>query len=242
MNKVKVILLKVKVILLIVCFGALALGIFWMIFSGMVGKDVGSAYGNTVGIGIGSFKSVGEFKNAYDEGTSIAEQVKDTEVTMGTKVDNTGEKLQVLAAKTTVKNVLEYTDQSFNWNKYKRLETLDIEIIFTVDLSKAQVANNLVVIPIPEVSLYNDESARKVLATYQALPFVDSAEDGFNIALNSTKELMSNAEETLSNYDALYSQAKESAKKQVAALYRSMNVEGKEVSVIFDYETEAGDR
>lgn len=223
---------KFKKIASLVCIVMGMVGIFAIVFSSSVGGKMGSDFGTAVGIGVGSFKGVVTFQDAYEEAKNEELQVKDTQVTIGTGLDGEGEKLQVLVAKTTVKNVLEKVNETFKWD-YKKLEQLCFEVVFTVDLSKARVSDGSVFIPEPEISLYNDESARQVIAEYNNLPFGGSAEDGFDMSMNAMKEIMKNSKESLTNYDELLSQAKDAAKIQVADLYRSLSTDGKKVEVTF---------
>lgn len=213
-------------------------GIVIVIASAVAGNTMGGNFGTAVGIGVGSYRSVGTFVNAYEEGKDEALQVKDTEISVATGLDGEGEKLQVLVARTTMVNLLTMTNESFNWD-YKRLEQLYFDVVFTVDLSKAKLSEGSVVIPEPEVTLYSDESARNVLAEYNGLPFAGSAEDGFDISMNSMKEIVKNAKENLANYDDMFSRAKSAAKVQVADLYRSMGTDGKPVEVSF-FASESG--
>ncbi len=224
--------LKINTITWVASIGIGLVGIFSIAVSGTVGRRAGTDFGTAVGVGVGSFKSVQEFSEAYDEGTSKALEVKDTEVSVSTGLDGEGQKLQVLVGKTTVQNLLTFTNETFKWD-YKELEKLSFEIVFTVDLSKAKVSQGSVVIPEPEMSLYNDESAREVIGRYNGLAFGGSAEDGFDISLNSMKELMKNSKEKLANYDELFSQAKDSARVQVANLYSSLSTDGSRVEVSF---------
>lgn len=224
--------LNINTITWVASIGAALVGVFAIAASGTLGNRAGTDLGTAVGVGVGSYKSVKEFSDAYDEGTSKALEVKDTEVRVGTDLDGEGQKLQVLVGKTTVQNLLTFTNETFKWN-YKELEKLSFEVVFTVDLSKAKVSEGSVLIPEPEVSLYNDESAREVIARYNGLPFGGSAEDGFDMSMNSMKEIMKNSKEELANYDELLSQAKDSAKIQVPNLYSSLSTDGSKVEVPF---------
>ena len=224
--------LNINTITWVASIGVALVGVFAIAASGTMGSNAGTAFGTAVGVGVGSYRSVKEFSDAYDEGTSKALEVKDTEVNVATGLDGEGQKLQVLVGKATVQNLLTFTDEKFKWD-YKELEKYSFEVVFTVDLSRAKVSEGSVVIPEPEVSLYNDESAREVIARYNGLPFGGSAEDGFDMSMNSMKEIMKNSKEELANYDELISQAKDSAKIQVANLYSYLNTNGGKVEVSF---------
>lgn len=193
-----------------------------------VGNAFGTSVGEAVGTAIGSYNGLTQdYWVGLNEGKGQGLSADDTEVTDITSIIQETEKLQVLVARVTLDVSHEVGD------KYAAIYLLRGEAIFTVDLSGAQIDNdlNIVMIPQPEVHLDFDESEVEKIAEWQTKFFDSSTKDGYTAYMNSIEQSKENATEFIANYDELIAQAQGAAKKQVQMLV--MNMTGKSVSVLF---------
>lgn len=193
-----------------------------------IGNAFGTSVGEAVGTAIGSYNGITQdYWEGWDEGKEQGLSADDTEVTDITSIIRGTGKLQILVAKVALDVSHEVGD------KYAAIYLLRGEAIFTVDLSGAQIDNdmNIVMIPQPEVHLDFDESEVEKIAEWQTCFFDGSTEDGYTAYMNSIEQSREHAKESIANYDELIAQAQEAAKKQVQMLV--MNMTGKSVSVSF---------
>lgn len=203
-----------------------------------LGNDIGAGLGDLVGTAVGSFEGIKTYKEGWEEGKTEGLSASDTEVSdiVGLsgfeKYISEAAILQVLVARVSVEDLNKVGD------KYAAIYLLRGEVIFTVDLGKAQIdADQDVVklkIPQPEHSkIMIDETEVENIAEWQSLFFNGSTKDGYDEYMNSIDQIKENVEESISDYDTLFHRACEAARKQVEILVGNMIVEGKTVEVEF---------
>lgn len=197
------------------------------------GTAVGNGMGSVVGTAVGSYKGVTEgWQKGLVEGKDAGLSATDVTIDVKSSIKELG-RLEVLTASVSLKH-------SFNIGENKDYSYLAIlmgNAVFTVDLDKSLFEDTeteiLITLPQPEMELTIDESRSKKLADKQT-PFLDgNAEDGYIAAMNARKEIMTNAEETITNYSTLLDQARSSAEKSVKNFAESVSIEKKEITVIF---------
>lgn len=168
-----------------------------------VGTAIGSAKGITIGLQEGGKAGAEAGINAHD----IKAEIKGTIQAMG--------KLEVMAASVSLQNVNTIGDT------YAGLYLISGDAIFTIDLNKAQIDFNqdetevTITVPQPDLNIYLNQNNTKKLAEFQKFSLTVSAEDGLQDYLNMMTETVQATKAKMSNYDALVSQANESAKNQV---------------------------
>ena len=204
-----------------------------------IGNVVGEELGEMVGPAVGSFEGVTQtYWEGMKDGKRQGLSASDTEVS--DMVDfSSFEKyiletatLQVLVARVSMEDYHEVGD------KYAALYLLPGEVVFTVNLWEAQIDidQNTVKVKIPQPKLGDFtiyETGVEKIAEWKSTFFDGSMEDGYTAYMNSLDQIKENAEEYISNYDVLFHQAREAAKKQVQMLAETMNISGNSVSVEF---------
>lgn len=180
-----------------------------------IGTTVGQTNGKIVGTAIGSAKGITvgtqEGKNAGEKAGLDAE---DTTVDIKGSMEALG-KLEVLAAGVSLKNINKIGDA------YTGLYLINGDAVFSIDLAEAEISFSqdgkdvYITIPEPDLEVYLDQNSTKKLAESQKFSFTVSAEDGLIAYLNSMTQTVEKVKETMVNYDSLFVDAKESAKKQV---------------------------
>ena len=218
--------IKAKVLFLLVLIFAAAIagsGLYWRHQAKSIGEAVGAGTGTVVGRLAGSLDGI---TNGTEDGKKAAISTEDTETVVREQMEQT-EKLEVLAAGVQLSNFHKIGDDDSP--KYAALYLINATVVFTVDLSQAEVTlreddNTLhVCLPRPECSLYIDGAVEKA-AEYQKTRFTASAEDGFDAYLNSVKQLQNATEENLSNYDQLTESARAAAENQVQMLVSAVSI------------------
>ncbi len=188
----------------------------------LVGRAIGSAEGMTRGRKEGSSAGQAEGLSAVDTEVELANELHE--------ISN----LEVLVASVKIKD----THSIGKDIDYMALYLLKGEVIFSVDLSKAQtsVLNNQIHIVLPEPSgqLIIDQSQIEKIAEYQKHYFSGDAESGFDAFLNSMAKVQEATAETLNNYDVLIDSARESAINQVTLLAKTVSKTEKDIYIEFE--------
>ena len=195
----------------------------------------GHAVGNTVGTATGTLQAATVVVPAYQEGKEEGLSAKDMEVSIN-RIKEVG-KLDVLAVNAKMTDVMKDGD------KYAALLEIGVDVIFSVDISRANLlfGENVVVIvlPEPEVELSFDSTRTRLMDEWERVILNGSTKDGIDLYINSLKEIKQNAKEHISDYKYLESRAEESAKKQIAEMAQMFAGNNTVVNVRFD-ETEGG--
>ncbi|WP_026522735.1 DUF4230 domain-containing protein [Butyrivibrio sp. VCB2001] len=187
----------------------------------ITGKIMGSFEGLTTGRIEGSEAGKEEGLSAENTTAEIATQMKELQ------------NLEVLVASVKVSDVHTVGVKQ----DYKALYLVKGEVIFSVDLSKAEVKevdDTLIIsIPQPVGKLIFDPDKIEKKAEFERYLRAGSAEDGMKEMLNTLAKMQDATAETLNNYDSLVNAAKQSAVKQVARLAESSSLNDKTISVEF---------
>ena len=186
--------------------------------AGIIGNAVGQTNGQIVGTAIGSAKGVTVgAKEGKEAGENAGTSAKDTTVDIKGSMEALG-KLEVLVAGVTLKNINKIGDT------YAGLYVISGDAVFSVDLAVAEISFSqdlkdvYITIPEPDLELYLDQQSTEKLAETQHFSLSVTARDGLINYLNTMAEIERNVEDTLTNYDVLFSEAKNSAKHQVQQL------------------------
>lgn len=215
-------------IIFLASLGFLIFGIISSVNAKSAGESIGNAIGTFAGAANGSFNGTQDGKKAGKEAGLSA---KDTEVNIDGKLVNIN-KLQVLVAGIKEHHVFSIGDD------YKALFIKNGTAVFTVDFSKMIVekANNnsiKIILPMPEVTTYFDESETEMIAEYQKANWSGNANDGSTAKVNSDKEITRKMQEAVSADSDLMKQAMDSAVKQVKTIAESVNINGDIINVEF---------
>lgn len=178
------------------------------------GKCIGSVEGIAVGVGAGA--EAGE-----QEGLSA----KDTEVKIIERVRELGN-LEVLNV-SMKRNVINEADGG----KTCVLWSAKCEASYAVDLTKAEISNDIVIIPYPELSISFDSPEK--IAQYQKRKNTGSSINGSTEYINSENEIRNKIQEELKNNSDLSQKAQDAAINQVEILIKNISVKGKQINVEF---------
>ena len=178
------------------------------------GKCIGSVEGIAVGVGAGA--EAGE-----QEGLSA----KDTEVKIIGRVRELGN-LEVLNV-SMKRNVINKADGG----KTCVLWSAKCEASYAVDLTKAEISNDIVIIPYPELSISFDSPEK--IAQYQKRKNTGSSINGSTEYINSEKKIRDKIQEELKNNSDLSQKAQDAAKNQVYILIKNISVNGNQINVEF---------
>lgn len=178
------------------------------------GKCIGSVEGIAVGVGAGA--EAGE-----QEGLSA----KDTEVKIIGRVRELGN-LEVLNV-SMKRNVINKADGG----KTCVLWSAKCEASYAVDLTKAEISNDIVIIPYPELSISFDSPEK--IAQYQKRKNTGSSINGSTEYINSENEIRDKIQEELKNNPDLSQKAQDAAINQVEILIKNISVNGKQITVEF---------
>lgn len=173
------------------------------------GKCIGSVEGIAVGVGAGA--EAGE-----QEGLSA----KDTEVKIIGRVRELGN-LEVLNV-SMKRNVINKADGG----KTCVLWSAKCEASYAVDLTKAEISNDIVIIPYPELSISFDSPEK--IAQYQKRKNTGSSINGSTEYINSEKKIRDKIQEELKNNSDLSKKAQVAAINQVEILIKNISVNGKQ--------------
>lgn len=178
------------------------------------GKCIGSVEGIAVGVGAGA--EAGE-----QEGLSA----KDTEVKIIERVRELGN-LEVLNV-SMKRNVINKADGG----KTCVLWSAKCEASYAVDLTKAEISNDIVIIPYPELSISFDSPEK--IAQYQKRKNTGSSINGSTEYINSEKKIRDKIQEELKNNSDLSKKAQVAAINQVEILIKNISVKGNQINVEF---------
>lgn len=228
--------LPVSWVLAVCCVLAAALLIFTISLkanSSSVGSSFGRNIGTLAGRAVGSVQGMTEGSvSGTKAGREAGKSAEDTCAFIEGEFRQIS-RLEVLAASVKLSNFHKVGENV----KYAALYLVNGNVVFTVDLAQTEVRAEgqtlQIRIPQPECDLYIDDSSIEKAAEYQRKLFNGSAEDGYDIYLNSMKKLHQVSEDTLSNYNELLEAAKASAEKQVTALAQSASKSFRDVTVEF---------
>ena len=199
-----------------------------------IGSALGTGTGSLVGKAIGSLEGMSKGRDEGKEaGRTAGLSAEDTEAAIANELHQINN-LEVLVASVKLSNF-----HTIGENKdYAALYLVNGNVVFTVDLSKAEIVFEKdglhITLPKPKGTLYLDESSVKKVAEYQKKFFNGNAEDGFDAYLNTMKTMQEATEETLDNYDVLVSSAREAAEKQVTLLAQSVSTVSKQIHIGFN--------
>ena len=174
------------------------------------GKCIGSVEGIAVGVGAGA--EAGE-----QEGLSA----KDTEVKIIGRVRELGN-LEVLNV-SMKRNVINEADGG----KTCVLWSAKCEASYAVDLTKAEISNDIVIIPYPELSISFDSPEK--IAQDQYRKNSGRSINGSTEYINSEKKIRDKIQEELKNNSDLSKKAQVAAKNQVYILIKNISVNGKQI-------------
>lgn len=197
-------------------------------------ENLGTKLGSRNGTAMGSINGFIDGKSAGEaDGKEAGLSAEDTTVDVKGFFEGAGDMgvLQVLSASVDMSNV-----HSIGEN-YAALYHMIGKAVFTVDLNNAEVLTGddsvFILIPVPEVKVEIDETQTKKIAEYQNVLFNGKTSEGYEAHVNSQKEVMSNLEETVTNYDTLMDMAKKSALSTVKELAENVSTEERKVIVNF---------
>lgn len=212
------------------------------IFSCSAGKNVSSKMGDAVGTFTGSFDGVTVgLKEGTEAGREEGLSAGDTKVSFKDKMDEVG-KLEVLTAGVGIKNLHTVGE------KYASIYVLKGNIIFSVDLTKAEftedkVKNTMTIkLPQPEAELTINEEETDKLAERQNKVFDGSAKDGYEEYLNTMKKTQSEMEEVIGNYAQLLEQARNSARTQIGYIAQQASLSERDIIFEFADEEESNEQ
>lgn len=178
------------------------------------GKCIGSVEGIAVGVGAGA--EAGE-----QEGLSA----KDTEVKIIERVRELGN-LEVLNV-SMKRNVINEADGG----KTCVLWSAKCEASYAVDLTKAEISNDIVIIPYPELSISFDSPEK--IAQYQKRKNTGSSINGSTEYINSENKIRDKIQKELKNNSDLSKKAQVAAINQVEILIKNISVNGNQINVEF---------
>ena len=178
------------------------------------GKCIGSVEGIAVGVGAGA-------EAGGQEGLSA----KDTEVKIIERVRELGN-LEVLNV-SMKRNVINKADGG----KTCVLWSAKCEASYAVDLTKAEISNDIVIIPYPELSISFDSPEK--IAQYQKRKNTGSSINGTTEYMNSENKIRNKIQEELKNNPDLSQKAQDAAKNQVYILIKKISVNDKQRNVEF---------
>lgn len=203
------------------------------IFSCSAGKTLGNKTGGAVGTFTGSFDGVTVgLKEGTEAGRAEGLSANDTKASFKDKMDEVG-KLEVLTAGVGIKNLHTVGE------KYASIYVIKGNIIFSVDLTKAEFIENTsgntltIKLPQPQAELTINEEETVKLAQRQNKVFDGSAKDGYEEYLNTMKKTQSEMKEVIGNYTQLSEQARNSAQTQIGYIARQALLSDREI--IFEF-------
>ena len=210
----------------------LVVGIIGIIGIGILGGLLGKKVGTIVGTAVGSYNGITKkFPEGETKGKNEGLSASDTTTKVGNSLKEIA-KLEVLVSS------FKLNDYHELGNKYAALYLLKADAIFTVDLSKASFKDEegmiQVRVPQPEVAVSIDERYTEKAIESQRKFFNGSAEDGFNVYINSMSNLEENAENSIKSDENLMKSARDSAEKQIRRLIRDISLNGEELSIVWE--------
>jgi hypothetical protein len=201
----------------------------------VLGETAGTTAGKMVGTAVGSFKGITEsLPRGLEAGKEEGLSAKDTKVEVQSSLEEIN-RLEVLVTSFKVKDYLKVGD------KYAALYFLKADAVFTVDFSQTSITvsddgNTLfIMLPLPEVTVYLDESSNEKAVEYSKKFFDGSSEDGFDAYINSMKVTSEEIQDQIQNdSDDLMRMAKESAENQIESIAAGVCVNGQEIKIVWE--------
>lgn len=203
---------------------------------------LGTVTGTMVGRGIGSARGLTEGQiEGTKSGRNAGINADDTIVTIENSMHQI-ENLEVLVATVKVTDVVTVgsdgkviTDEGNEQEginskdvKYKAALTMRGDLVFTVDMSKADITQDgddlRITLPAIEHKFNIDNDSIEIIQEYQKKFFDGDAETGIKTYLETMSNIQSKTAEELDNYNSLHSQAVEAAKDEVERLAKSASV------------------
>lgn len=220
-------------LLVIVMTCVLLYTVYLRINAASIGSSLGGGIGTAAGRAIGSLDGMTRGRSeGLAAGKADGLSAEDTEATIENEIQQL-EQLEVLVASVKLSNFHTIGKKE----QYAALYLVNGNVVFTVDMSQAQVTadntNINIVLPRPEGELKLDDSTVKKAAEYQTKLFNGSAEDGFDAYLNTMKKVQTASEETLDNYDVLVESAQKAAERQITRLVQAVSNKDRNVIITF---------
>ena len=197
----------------------------------IISNIVGRSFGSTVGIAVGSFQAVTEdMPAAYHQGREDGLSAEDTRAELQDRLTEVG-RLDVLVATAKI------TDPHLVGNNYAALWEFGADVIFSVDISKAQVRTGEgtieVILPEPVAEINIDSTKTRLLDVWQRGRTGD-AKKGMDAFFNSLEKIELKGNEAIDNYEGLKNRARQSAEDEVMMLVRLSADEGTQIEIRFE--------
>lgn len=209
-------------LILVIAATLLILSFINFINAKSIGEKAGVDVGNLVGSALGTFEGISQSPQAYADGKEEGLSAIDTNVKLIQDIiSSESNKLEVLIAGISFENNHQVGD------KYKALYYLAGDAVFTVDMTKLNISEDVegkihIEIPEPAVEVYIDDTKTEQLAEISNIFFDGSTEDGYVAYFNSMDQIQKKSIEEIENYTDLMKTAKDSAKSQIKNLYVSV--------------------
>ncbi|MBD5523667.1 MAG: DUF4230 domain-containing protein [Lachnospiraceae bacterium] len=179
---------------------------------------------------MGSLAAMADFQEAFAEGKNEGLSAKDTTAEIANKIQDI-KRLEVMVASVKI------TDMHSIGDDYAALYLQKGDVVVTVDLSMAEIVKEEdvlhITIPEPEIEFINDHNETQKVAEYQKHFFSGNTEAGYDAFINTMAEVGEKVERKLNEDDAFMKEVKESARKQVTQLAKSVSLSEHGVKVDF---------
>ena len=225
MNKLKKMKNQLILSVVIAILGILSIILLVSVFTAKsTGTEIGTNIGTLVGKVTGSVKAIANAAEYLEEGAMLGVEANDIKIKEIEQSIISKAVFSVLKADISVDDIIEIGEGEKN--KYNALLIYDGNIEFKVDFTKTKVEYNkandtlYVILPKPVADL--SLNSPKVFAEKKKITFND-ADKGSAAFVNSQKEIMSNVETELDNYDSLMKLAEVAAIDQVKDLIESLS-------------------
>ena len=201
-----------------------------------VGSSVGFGLGKVVGSATGSFEGITQgVAKGKEDGRIDGMNQNEISLDIQSSISSIG-KLEVLAADVSL------TIDSSLGNTYRELSIISGDAVFTLDLSKVDVKLSqdatriTITLPEPEMQLFLDQKSMTTLASIQKIDLSVSTEDIINSKINAMAKSVTEARNSIANYDSLLKIAKDSAELQIRQLMSITNKQYSTSQIEFKYE------
>lgn len=198
-----------------------------------IGEEWGGRAGMLAGRAIGSIQGLTTGRSEGNEaGRQAGLSAADTEADISNRLSRV-QNLEVLVASVKLNDFHSIGDEV----DYAALYLIKGEVIFSVDLSRAEIemrdGDLYISVPQPVGDLVIDQSQIEKVAEYQKYFFTGDAEAGFDAYLNSMIEIYEKSVDKLNSYDVLIESARDAARKQIEQLASSASISTDQVYVEF---------
>ena len=235
MNKLKKIVPKNSLLMVLcVLMGCVMIYVISLrINADNIGEEWGGRAGMFAGRALGSIQGLTVGRTAGNEaGRQAGLSAADTEADISNRLSRV-QNLEVLVASVKLNDF-----HSIGENvDYAALYLIKGEVIFSVDLSRAEIEMRdgelYITVPKPVGDLVIDQSQIEKVGEYQKYFFTGDAEAGFDAYLNSMIEIYEKSVDKLNSYDVLVEAAENSAIKQIEQLASSASLSTNRVHVEF---------